>query len=206
MTKLGEPVPEILTQMQEHVERLLTAQNIKCIKADSLTTGKDFLHKIWELVVTVPMGIAIIHEDISCETLANIFYELGLMQALGKETLVIKTDGAPFPSDFVRTEYVPYDLHFEKRFQMFLESIDKRADYFCVIAEQVENNPLLAIDYYRRAFLLTGEKELQCRSIEILNSAGLNARAKNSVEMLLAGFAKESSPHMTFRARVANVK
>ena len=39
-------------------------------------------------------------------TQMNIYYKLGVAQALGKETLVVKSPGAKLPSDFVRTEYV----------------------------------------------------------------------------------------------------
>ncbi|KHE92080.1 MAG: hypothetical protein SCABRO_02131 [Candidatus Scalindua brodae] len=58
--------------------------------------------------------ISVIDETMSSDTLCNIFYEVGLMHALGKEAIVIKTKDAKVPSDFVRTEYVRFDKNFDK--------------------------------------------------------------------------------------------
>jgi len=120
--------------------------------------------------------------------MANIFYELGWMQAYGKETIVVKAGSLAIPSDFVRTEYVPYDDHFERRFRSFVNELEERANYYIVISEQVERNPLLAIDYLRRAYLLTGDESLRKRAKDIFSSAGFEGRAKNSVETLLTSF------------------
>src|SRR5690606_28196822 len=106
MTQLGAPLPAELTEIRREIERTLDRYGYDMIDADSVTTGKDFLLKIWELVISVPLGIAIVHEAMSKKTIANIFYELGLMQAYGKETVVVKTPTTRMPSDFVRTEHI----------------------------------------------------------------------------------------------------
>ena len=129
-----------------------------------------------------------IHDGISPPTLANIFYELGWMQAYGKETLGIRVGDVTIPSDFVRTEYVPYDNEFERRFGSFLRELEERAAYYTLVSEQVERNPLLAIDYLRRAYLLTGDQTSRDAANEVFASAGFEDRAKNSVEMLLTNF------------------
>lgn len=51
----------------------------------------------------VPLGIAFIHHEMTAKTLSNIFYEVGMLHAYGKECLIIKTQGTEVPSDFVRT-------------------------------------------------------------------------------------------------------
>jgi len=188
MTQLGGEIPPVLNEIRDNLSILLKDYELTIIDADSLTTGKDFLLKIWQLTVSAPIGIAIIHEEISPQTMSNIFYELGWMQALGKETLVIKAGDIRIPSDFIRTEYVPYDEKFEQRIRAYVDSLHASADYYITIAHQLERNPLLAIDYLRRAYLLTGDKDLQLQAKEILSDAGLIERAKNSVEMLLASF------------------
>jgi hypothetical protein len=144
MTQLGGPVPPILAEIRSALLAALNEHGYRLVDADSLVTGKDFLLKIFEMIVAVPLGIAIIHEQMRPGTLANVFYELGMMQAYGKETLVIRTDG--------------------------------------------ENNPLLAIDYLRRAYLLTGKRSLKRQATRIFDDAQLSNRAKNSVETLLIGF------------------
>ena len=153
-----------------------------------LAAGRDFLLKIWSLAVAAPVGIAFVHDGISSKTLANVFYELGWMQAYGKETLVIRVGDAEIPSDFVRTEYVNYDGNFERRTRAFFRQLEERADYYVTMADQLERNPLLAIDFLRRAYLLTGDGKLRTRAKRIFDDAGLGERAKNSVEQLLMSF------------------
>jgi predicted nucleotide-binding protein len=76
------------------------------------------------------------------QTQANLYYELGIAQALGKETIVIKTPEVTMPSDLARTEYIEFDIEFDKKFTDFLENIIERAEYFEEIAKNTENNPL----------------------------------------------------------------
>ena len=188
MTQLGTPVDPEITKIQQNIERQLSRKKIACIDADSVTTGNDFLDKIWRLIASVPIGVAIIHEEMSQKTVANIFYELGMMDSLGKQTIVVKSPGAALPSDFVRTEYIPSDGDFTRRFGSFLDSTLALEGYFETLADELEKNPLLSIDYLRRAYLVGGDKRHSTRSQEILDGAEIHGRAKNSVEMLLARF------------------
>lgn len=187
MTQLGEPLPDVIKEIRAKIE-IIANNTFKFIDADSQTTGRDFLLKICFLAASVPVGIAIIHENISHETISNIFYELGWMQALGKETLVIKVGDAPIPSDLIRTEYIPYDKNFDRHFRAYIISLQKRAEYYLKVADNIERDPLLAIVYLRRAYLLTGDNEIRMKAINIFKSAGINDRAKNSVEKLMIGF------------------
>ncbi len=134
----------------------LTQGGFHEIDARSKITGRDFLLKIWGIALSVPIGIGVITEEFSPQTLANIFYEIGLMHALGKETVVVKTPKSKVPSDFVRTEYIQYDNDFASNFRIFLDNLSEVADYYSILAKQVEQNPLLSIDYYKRAYLITG--------------------------------------------------
>lgn len=99
------------------------------------------------------------------------------------------------PSDFVRTEYITYDRDFRRRLNNFIFGLDKRVDYYVTVAEQLERNPLLAIDYLRRAYLISGEACYCERAGEIFQTAGTKDRASNSVEMLLAGFTAVESKY-----------
>jgi hypothetical protein len=188
MTQLGKPVPPELKKMRARVTAQLRKKNVKVIDADSIVTGKDFLDKIWRLIISVPAGVAIIHEDMPPKTIANVFYELGMMDALGKRTVVVKSPGAAIPSDFVRTEYIDDDGSFGRRFRSFLDSSLEMESYFETMAEDLENNPLLSIDYLRRAYLISGDVRHRSRAKVLLNAAELKGRARNSVEMLLARF------------------
>lgn len=188
MTQLGGEVNPTLQDMRNLVEKVLKRYNFNVVDADSRITGRDFLLKIWKLVLSVPLGIALVHESMSPQTLANIFYEIGLMHAYGKETLVLKNPSAQLPSDFIRTEWVPFNDNGEVKLNQYMEEVGKRPEYYGMMADQLENNPLLSIDYLRRAFLVCGENQYRDRAKEYFESAGLSSRAKNSVEILFSQF------------------
>ncbi|MDH4028527.1 MAG: indoleamine 2,3-dioxygenase [Nitrospirota bacterium] len=188
MTQLGKPVPSSITRIRSKLKKVLASNGIKEIDAGSVITGKDFLNKIWGLLVSVPMGIAIIDETMSSNTRCNIFYEIGLMHSLGKETLVIKTEGAEVPSDFVRTEYIKFDGEFNKNIKEYFRTYWELPDYYETIADQLDRNPLLAIDYLRRAYLIKGDVVLKDKARRLHTEAALEGRARNSVEQLLVDF------------------
>lgn len=88
----------------------------------------------------------------------------------------------------MRTESIQLDGQFSRRFADFIAELDKRADYYLTLAEQLEKNPLLAIDYLRRSFLLSGDAAIRTRARQIFDQAGLGGRAKDSVEQNLVRF------------------
>lgn len=190
MSKVGDGAPPMVRIVRGRLRTLLDEIGYSLIDATQVTTGKDYLRKIWDLIVSVPMGMAFIYRKMPSNTMANVFYEIGLMQALGKDTLIIREPRATLPSDLVRTEYVLYDSRFDDRIRVFLRRCLSSAEFFATVAEQMERNPLLAIDYYRRAFLLTGDEEYCMRTDELLKSGEIGKRAKNSVEYLAAGFSR----------------
>lgn len=188
MTQLGQPVPKVIAEVRDRLTEVFAVHGIDVIDANSVITGRDFLMKIWRLILGVPLGVAIIHHEMSSQTLSNVFYEVGLLQAYGKESLVITTRGTKIPSDFVRTEYVPFDSDFESTLKKYLEYLSSQADYYASMADEVEKNPLLTIDYLRRAYLISGDEEFRQKAKEIFDAAAIEGRAKNSVEMLLVNF------------------
>lgn len=188
MTQLGGRVPEEVDDIRRGLGRVLATYDFSLIDANSAITGKDFLSKIWSMIVSVPLAVAIVHEGMPAMTLCNVFYEVGLAQALGKETIVIKTAQAEAPSDFVRTEYIEYDGGFENKLSRFMESVLERSAYYEEMSYLLEQNPLLAIDYLRRSFLISGREECSRRASEIVDALSLEGRARDSVEMMLAEF------------------
>jgi len=100
----------------------------------------------------------------------------------------VKIDRAIHPRDLVRDEYIEFGKNFNVEFSKFLDHVDEQAEYYETMAEQLENNPLLAIDYLKRAYLITGDAKLKRRAIALLKNAKLESRAKDSVEMLAVKF------------------
>ncbi len=188
MTRLGKPRPALIDAIRESVVKCCKKVDYGVIDANTKITGRDFLLKIWKMIASTPLSIGIAHEGIPPTTQSNIFYELGVAQALGKETLIIKSKFADVPSDFIRTEYITFDRHFEKHFTQYLNQLFEQADHYELVSDQLDRNPILAIDYLKRAYLITGDSSLKQKAKEILDSAGVEGRAKNSVEQLAAIF------------------
>lgn len=188
MTQLGQPIPKEVNEISSRLSKILTSKDITTIDANTVITGRDFLLKIWQILLGVPLGIAIISSDMGPQTFANIFYEIGLMQAYGKETLVIKTTNTKVPSDFIRTEYIEFTKDFDQKMENYLDSFFKQAEYYEAMADLLERNPLLAIDYLKRAYLISGNDAYREKAREIFAEASIQDRARNSVEMLLVEF------------------
>jgi len=188
MTRLGNPVPPMVTDIRAAIERNCAARDITVIDAQNRVTGRDFLLKIWQLIASTQICICIFHEDNPPGTQANLFYEFGVAQGLGKETLIIKSPNAEIPSDFVRSEYVQYGDNFDNEFNSYLDGVFSQADFYSLLSDQLENNPVLALDYLKRAYLITGDDTLKVRALAIVESEGLGGRSKNSVELQAAAF------------------
>ena len=188
MTQLGGDIPEGIHTIRAAVTRLCREADYDVIDARTQVTGRDFLLKIWKLIASTPFSVAVGHEEIPSSTQLNIYYELGVAQALGKETLLVKSPGAEVPSDLVRTEYVAFDNDFDTGFRKYLSSLQERADHYELVAEQLERNPVFALDYLKRAFLITGDNRFRASALALIGAEGLDARAKNSVERLAAAF------------------
>ena len=95
---------------------------------------------------------------------------------------------AEIPSDLVRTEYIEFNTNFESAFNSYLCSLPKQANHYELVADQPDRNPILTIDYLKRAFLISGEERLGEKARSLVEKASLNNRAKNSVELLAAAF------------------
>ena len=101
---------------------------------------------------------------------------------------MIKSPKTEIPSDLVRTEYIEFNADFEQAFNSYLCSLAKQADHYELVADQLDRNPILAINYLKRAFLISGEERLREKARSLIEKASLIDRAKNSVEILAADF------------------
>lgn len=185
LTQLGTPIPKEIKNIRITLEKHLKRNNFRTIDANSVIRGKDFLLKIWEMILSVPVGIAIISKDLTPYTLSNIFYEIGLLQAYGKETVIIKTRDCYVPSDFVRTEYIEYDRKFKNKILKFLDGLKEQAEYYYTASELLEGNPLLSIDYLRRAFLITGNNKFKRRAQVILDTNAFDKQTQFGIKNFL---------------------
>ena len=166
---MGGALPTQVVSAKRRIKSALTREKFGLVDAASVTTGRDYLHKLWQVSVSCPVGIALVHEGSRAETLSNIFYELGLMQAYGRETVLIKIGDVALPSDFVRTEYISMDTRFSRAFTEYFKSLASRARYYRQFADQLRG--ALAVDYLRRSYLLSGKLAVKRRAKQLADSA-----------------------------------
>ncbi len=76
--------------------------------------------KIWKMMASSPLAVGVIHEEMPQITQTNIYYELGVAQAMGKETIIVKSPRSKVPSDLIRNEYIEFNGEFEEKFSEFL--------------------------------------------------------------------------------------
>lgn len=186
MTQLGEPLPSKLKQIRQDLCLELQKRNIAELDANSSIKGKDFLSKIWRQVLGVPMGIAIVTEEMKTSTISNIFYEVGVLNALGKETIVIKSKEFGIPSDFIRTEYIEYDDNFVEKINKFLDEIDELANHYDLMGDSLEANPVLTIDYFKRAYLINGNPVYFKKVKDLLDKEHFDSQTKFGIKNFLA--------------------
>jgi hypothetical protein len=88
------------------IEPAVKAAGFECSRGDTTVRVGDLTTNIWNEILQAGIIIA----DIS-EANVNVFYELGLVHALGKETLLIKRKSARLPADFGGAHYYEYQLN-----------------------------------------------------------------------------------------------
>jgi hypothetical protein len=185
LTKLGDPIPPKVRKIKKSVLKQLTNHAFNNLDANYFVTGGDFLLKIWKIILSVPFGVAIITEELEQGTLCNIFYEVGLLNALGKHTIVVKSPELIIPSDFIRTEYIEYKRGFVKNFNKFLKTMESLPNYYDNISDQLEGaNAISALDYLRRAYLISGDSNFQDKADNLLESIELD----NNTEAFFKNF------------------
>jgi hypothetical protein len=170
MTQLGSPVPPVITEIRKKLMNLMRPHGIRLLDASEEVTGRDFLLKIWEMILSVPIGIAIVDRNMTPSAMYNVYFEIGVMQAYGKETIVIRTPNTEVPSDFIRTEYVMYDPMFGARIRKFIARCKEQGEFYLFTAQTLKKNPPLAFDYFRRAYLMTGNKQLRNKARQVLQT------------------------------------
>lgn len=187
MTQLGGKLPEQLIEIRDELSNHLNKYSIAEVDASSFVTGGDFMIKIWDIILSVPFGIAIVTEGMKESTLSNIFYEIGLLNSLGKESIIIKSKGYKIPSDFIRTEYIEFNSQFSKNIDKFLDNVFELADHYDLMSELLEKNPVLSIDYLRRAYLITNDSDYKEKAKSIYKDNSFDSQSnffvKNFINM-----------------------
>lgn len=176
MLPLGKGITKLEMDMESVVSKVLSRRKFIAIKATTKRGQKDYLEKIIQMIRGCGYGIAIFSENTSASTLANIFFEIALCNLLGKPVILVKTEKADAPSDFVRTEWVTYKTgkhdQLDKEFSESVSSIKELAKHYEKlgdIAMEAEDVDLeLAYERYRQSFLITNKTSTKNKISNIL--------------------------------------
>lgn len=90
---------------RELIRRTLESQEIRCIRGDMALRVRDLTSNVWDEILRAGFIVA----DLSARN-PNVYYELGLAHALGKDTFVLKRKGTKLPADFGGAHYIQYEL------------------------------------------------------------------------------------------------
>jgi hypothetical protein len=87
------------------IEPAALAAGLNPHRADAKPMIGDIRESVWESIYKAGLVIA----DISVPNV-NVFYEIGLTHAIGKQTVLLKRRDTPLPADFNRLLNLEYDL------------------------------------------------------------------------------------------------
>jgi len=177
--------------IEKRVNAALSKKGFRATKASGAFGTKDYLDKIVRLIRGCGFGLAIFSEFTPAKTLANIFFEIGICYVLGKDVILVKTKGAPVPSDFVRNEWIEFDpadvAAFASAVQRACDAIRENAAFYMKLGEialEAEDTDYeLAFERSKQAALLAKSpvalRKIKGISIRLtaLSSASADARS-----------------------------
>lgn len=179
MLHLGEGVSRLESEMGKIVDGVLRQRKFQALRATTEPGQKDYLVKIIQLIRGCGFGTAIFSEFTPAPTLANIFFEVALCNLLGKPVVLVKSQEAKSPSDFVRTEWVTYrprkQVQLRQDYSDSVSSILQLAQYYdtlgdlAVEAEDIDIE--LAFERYRQAYLIAGNGRVRDKILRLRDRA-----------------------------------
>jgi len=82
-----------------------SAAGLACVRGDQIDRSQSLLGNILQAICDA--GIVVV--DVSAPNL-NVYYELGLCHAIGKDVRIIKQVGTKLPADLAGVQYIEYSL------------------------------------------------------------------------------------------------
>jgi len=95
---------EFKTVYEEMIEPAVRAAGLHCVRGDAVLRIDDLTANVWSEILRAGLILAEISDPNP-----NVYYELGLAHALGKDTFLLVQQGASLPADFRGAHYYPYD-------------------------------------------------------------------------------------------------
>ena len=87
------------------IEPAVRGAGLACVLGDTLPRVGDLGQGLWNQIMRAGLVIA----EVSVPNV-NVFYELGITHAIGKDAVLLKQKDAELPADFGGAHYYEYDL------------------------------------------------------------------------------------------------
>ncbi|HTT80563.1 MAG TPA: hypothetical protein VMF86_12870 [Stellaceae bacterium] len=189
MLHSGDAVSAIEQEMATAVRASLTDLRFIPIAATDIPATGDFLSKIVDLIRGCGFGVAIYSDQTPSRTLGNIFFEIGISHLLGKPVQLLVAGRNPTPSDFVRTEWLPYDQADRNasiaKLRDSLKAIEQQAEQFFKLGEVMMEADVidyeLAFERFKQAVLISGHEEARQRIALLAGQLGSSSATQSSM-------------------------
>jgi hypothetical protein len=93
------------TVYRQMIEPAVRDAGLECLRGDTLVRVGDLGQNLWGALLHAGIVVA----DVSAPNV-NVFYELGLAHALGKDAVILKQAGSAVPADIGGAHYGAYTL------------------------------------------------------------------------------------------------
>jgi len=105
--------------------------NLACVRGDTPVRVSDLTNTVWGAIVSAGLILA----DLSVPNV-NVFYELGLAHALGKDVFILKQKGVRLAADFGGAHFYEYDAN---------RPDDSRQELTQALAQWGQNSTVLGV-------------------------------------------------------------
>lgn len=116
----------ILPVYEDHIKKVCDEMGFSCERADDISITSNIMNDIWSLINNADIIIC----DCTGKN-PNVFYELGLAHAIGKNVICITQNTEDIPFDIKHIRYIKYDYNprgmakFEKTLGQYIAAINK---------------------------------------------------------------------------------
>lgn len=115
------------------IEPAVRSAGLECVRGDTLARVGDLTSNVWAEILRAGLVIA----EVTVPNV-NVYYELGLTHAVGKDTIVLNQQGTALPADFGGAHFVGYSLgELEKGRELLKQQIEAWAQKDYVLAHGV---------------------------------------------------------------------
>lgn len=136
---------------------ILSNFDLKHIEGSKIAQYGDYLCSICRTFQGCTLGVAIVSEDMSIDTLGNIFVEMGLMQGFGKPVVLFADKQENVPSDFIRDFVILFNRRqYLSKFEELIQEFLDRAHQHLITGDAAfkMGDYEKASRYYKEAYLI----------------------------------------------------